>query len=131
MAVEGQVAGERRALRVQGIRTHHRQFLVQFEEFDATTARTLVGAELYASREDVALADGEYLDEDLVGCTLVGTDGATLGEVVDVAHYPAQDMLVVGARRRFVPLVSAFVRGVDLARKRIEVDLPEGLLEGD
>ncbi len=48
-----------------------------------------------------------------------------------VAHYPAQDVLLVdvGARGAMVPLVSAFVRAIDVAAKRIVVDLPDGLLD--
>lgn len=130
LEIEGEIAGVRRPLRVESVRAHKRQLLVRFENVEGAAAQALVGAELYGARDDVALAEGEYFDEDLVGCTLVDPTGALLGEVVDVVHYPAQDLLVVGKGRAFVPLVSAFVRRIDVAAKRIEVDLPEGLLEG-
>ena len=36
-------------------------------------------------------------------------------------------MLIVGGK--MIPMVREFIRAVDTARKRIEVDLPEGLLD--
>ena len=124
------VDGTSRALRVRSLRLHQGRPLVAFEGVDdATAAETLVGAVLFVDRADVAMEEGEYFDEDLVGCSLVAVDGALLGEVVAVEHYPAQDVLLVGPTRAMVPLVRAFVRNVDVAARRIIVDLPPGLLE--
>ncbi len=36
-------------------------------------------------------------------------------------------MLVV--RGRMIPLIDAFVKSIDVAKKRIDAELPEGLLE--
>ncbi len=102
---------------------------MRFEDVDDGAVDALIGTELFAGRDDVELEPGEYFDDDLVGCAVVDCAGAALGEVVDVLHYPGQDLLVVGARRALIPLVAAFIRGVDVARKRIDVELPEGLLE--
>jgi 16S rRNA processing protein RimM len=104
--------------------------LAAFEGFeDVSAAHALVGGTLAVKRADVVLRPGEYLDADLVGCTLVDRQGLESGDVVAVEHYPSQDMLVVGAARTLVPMVAAFVQSVDIAGKRIEVDLPRGLLD--
>lgn len=122
--------GEHRELRVRTLRRHAGRPLIAFEGIDdASAAEALVGATLSVARTDVRLAAREYFDDDLVGCALVDAAGTTLGEVVAVEHYPAQDILVVGARRALVPLVGAFVREVDVAARRIVVELPPGLLD--
>jgi 16S rRNA processing protein RimM len=122
--------GSTRALRVRSLRMHQGRPLIAFEGIDdATAAEPLVGAELAIDRASVRLARDEYFDEDLVGCALVDADGAVLGDVVGVEHYPAQDVLLVGARRALVPLVRAFIKRVDVRAKRITVDLPAGLLD--
>jgi 16S rRNA processing protein RimM len=122
--------GTVRALRVRALRRHKGRPLVTFEGIDdATAAEALAGATLQLDRAEVSLASDEYFDEDLVGCTLVDEADTALGEVVAVEHHPAQDVLVVGARRALVPLVRAFVRGIDVPARRIVVALPPGLLD--
>jgi 16S rRNA processing protein RimM len=122
--------GSTRVLHVRALRRHKGRPLVTFEGIgDATAADGLVGATLQIDRAEVELGSGEYFDEDLVGCALVDEAGEALGDVVAVEHYPAQDFLVVGARRALVPLVRAFVRAVDVPARRIVVTLPPGLLD--
>jgi len=115
---------------VRALRTHQGRPLVAFEGIDdATAAESLVGATLAVDRAAVRLGEGEFFDEDLVGCALVDAAGAILGEVVAVEHFPAQDVLLVGPRRAMVPLVRAFVRDIAVDARRITVDLPTGLLD--
>ncbi len=128
--------GSVRALRVRSLRRHQGRPLVSFDGVDdAGSAEVLVGATLAIDRGDVVLADGEYFDDDLVGCALVDAGGAVLADVVAVEHYPAQDVLIVDRRRgqreprAMVPLVRAFVRRIDLSARRISVELPPGLLD--
>jgi 16S rRNA processing protein RimM len=122
--------GSARALHVRTLRTHQGRPLVAFEGIDdATAAEQLVGATLAVERAAVRLREGEFFDEDLVGCALVDAAGTVLGEVVAVEHLPAQDVLLVGPRRAMVPLVRAFVREVAVDARRIVVDLPPGLLD--
>jgi 16S rRNA processing protein RimM len=120
--------GSSRVLRIRSLRRHQGRPLVAFEGVDdANAAQALVGATLVVDRAAVRLARGEYFDDDLVGCALVDADGAVLGTVRAVEHYPAQDVLLVG--RAIVPLVRAFVKRIDVAGKRIVVELPPGLLD--
>ncbi len=122
--------GGERDLRIRATRTHKGRPLAAFDGFDdASAAEALVGATLALDRADVVLSTGEYLDADLVGCAIVSIDGALLGDVVAVEHYPSSDMLVVGADRALVPMVAAFVQSIDVAGKQIVVDLPRGLLD--
>ena len=122
--------GTQREAQVAAVRLHQGRPLARFDGVDdATAAEALLGAEVFIARAAAVVAEGEHLDADLIGCVLVAEDGTIVGEVVDVAHYPAQDMLVVGAARAYVPLVRAFIAKVDTERKRIDVTLPPGLLD--
>jgi 16S rRNA processing protein RimM len=137
LAVRATLAdGTVRALRVRSLRRHQGRPLVSFGGVDdADAAQALVGAALAIDRDDVALDEDEYFDDDLVGCALADAGGAVLGDVVAVEHYPAQDVLIVAVRgasrerRAMVPLVRAFVKRVDVRARRISVELPPGLLD--
>lgn len=115
---------------MRSLRRHQGRPLIAFEGVEnASAAQAFAGATLMIDRAGLELAAGEYFDDDLVGCTLVDARGVALGEVVGVEHYPAQDVLLIGASRAMVPLVGAFVKAVDVAAKRIAVDLPPGLID--
>jgi 16S rRNA processing protein RimM len=88
-----------------------------------------VGASVTIGRDDAPLGEREYFDEDLVGCRLLDEGGVERGVVVDVLHYPNQDLLVIGPARAMLPLVAAFIAAVDVARKEIHVTVPVGLLD--
>ena len=96
---------------------------------DANSAQALVGASVTIGRDDAPLGEREYFDEDLVGCRLLDEGGVERGVVVDVLHYPNQDLLVIGPARAMLPLVAAFIAAVDVARKEIHVTVPVGLLD--
>ncbi len=96
---------------------------------DASAAQAFVGAQVTIGRGDAPLGEREYFDDDLIGCRLLDESGVERGVVVDVLHYPNQDLLVIGAARALLPLVAAFIAGVDIARKEIRVSVPAGLLD--
>jgi 16S rRNA processing protein RimM len=120
----------RRKVRCIGVRRQqNRQVLALDNVTTPEAARALVGSELFAERSELKLEPDEFLDDDLIGLRLFDIAGDELGTVVGVEHLPAQDCLVVGPKRALVPLVSAFVRSIDLDRRAIVVDLPAGLLD--
>jgi 16S rRNA processing protein RimM len=115
-------------VRIGGVRPHKGRLLIRIEGIeDADAAQEYVGAVLYGMRDQVTLAEGEYLDEDLVGCAVYGADGRHYGNVERVEHFPASDMLVVDGA--MVPMVGAIVTNIDLAARRIAIDPPAGLLD--
>jgi 16S rRNA processing protein RimM len=115
-------------VRIASVRPHKGRLLVRFAGIDdAAAAEAYVGGTLLAPREAIALDDGEYLDDDLVGCTVHRIDGSVIGEVDRIEHYPSSDMLVIAGR--MIPMVRAIVTEIDLNRRRIVIDPPEGLLD--
>lgn len=98
-------------------------------------AEALRGLLVMADAEQFeALPPGEYWAFQLVGCRVESPAGAPLGQVRSVWHTAAQPLLVVvdaAGREQMIPAVGEMLRQVDLADRRIVVELPAGLLEED
>ena len=114
------------ALTVKASRWHQDRLLVTFEELaDRTAAEAARGLVLLADvPEDARPEDPEeFYDHQLVGLRVVTTDGHDVGELTQVVHGSAQDLLVVRAdgRDAMVPFVSALVPEVDLDGGRVLV----------
>lgn len=98
------------------------------EEADA-----LRGTRLYADRSRLPdLPDDEFYHADLIGLEVVDTGGAVLGRVLALHDHGAGDILEVqppgGGATLLLPFTRAAVPTVDLARRRIVADPPEGLI---
>jgi 16S rRNA processing protein RimM len=101
---------------------------------DAEALRGLVVAIPRAER--AALGEDEVYVGDLIGCTLVdvGADPArTIGVIEDVDRDagPVALLVIQGEKGEeiLVPFAKAYLRKVDLEGKRVEMALPEGLIE--
>ena len=134
----GQAPGETRSqLTVTGARWHQDRLLVRFDEVADRTAAEAVRGLLLATtvQPEVTPEDpDEFYDHQLVGSTVVTTDGSQAGIVAEVMHTGAQDLLVVrrpGRDDALVPFVAALVPEVDVAGRRIVVADRPGLLEPD
>jgi len=113
---------------IAAVREHKGRLLLRLHGIEsANDAQRYVGATFYADRDRIQLEAGEYLDADLIGCTLLDVRGATLGRVTAIEHYPSSDMLVVSGK--LVPMIKEFVKSIDIEAKAIVADLPPGLLD--
>ena len=120
------------SLTVSGTRWHSGRLLVTFDEIaDRTAAEEARGTLLVVPVDPDETPDDpeEFYDHQLVGLSVVLTSGEPVGELAEVVHGAAQDLLVVraGEREVLVPFVSALVPEVDLAGRRIVVDDEPGL----
>lgn len=98
---------------------------------DRTAAESLVKAILWIDQDEAEEPeDDAWYDFQLVGLR-AQRDGAEVGRVVRVEHFPAQDLLVVdtGEREVLVPFVSAIVPAVDIAAGTVTITPPAGLFE--
>ena len=105
---------------------------------DRSAAEDLIRAILWVDEdaEAVPTEDDAWFDHQLVGLDVV-RDGVSVGRVVRVDHFPAQDLLII--RRSggsaasddevLVPFVKAIVPEVDVAGGRVVVTPPPGLFE--
>jgi 16S rRNA processing protein RimM len=121
-------------LTVRSSRWHQSRLLVTFAEVgDRTAAEALRGLALVVQLDpDEAPEDpDEFYDHQLVGLQVVTGDGLRAGEVSDVVHGTAQDLLAVrttDGREVLVPFVSALVPRVDVRAGQVEVADRPGLL---
>ena len=97
-------------------------------------ADALKGTSLYADREKLpSLPDDEFYHADLIGMEVRDTGGVLVGNVRAVHNHGAGDLLEVfgpGLKTTLmIPFTLAVVPTVDLAARRIVIDMPEGLDE--
>lgn len=99
---------------------------------DRTTAETLVKAILWIDQDLAEKTDEEdaWFDHQLVGLRVL-RDGAEVGTVRQIDHFPSQDLLTVSTASGdvLVPFVKAIVTAVDVAAGTLTVDPPFGLFE--
>ena len=127
--------GTRRELQVESHWPHKGRMVFKFAGVDSiSAAEELKGCELQiAEAERAELEAGPAYVGDLIGC-VVSDGGRELGEIAEI-QFGAGDapLLVVrrGTKEWLVPFAAEFVTRLDIAAKRLEMRLPEGLLEVD
>ena len=122
-----------RGVTIESSRAHAGRALVKFGEIGtpeeiATLRDWTIEIEESEARK---LDENEYFLHDLVGLTLVDAEGRERGKVVDTEEGAGGVLLNVerDGRRFDVPFAAEICTEVDLAAKRIVVNLPEGLDE--
>lgn len=116
--------------------------VLHFEGIDSiTAAEGLARFEVVIpDSERALLEEGSFYVDDLVGCTIIDAEN-TIGVVQDV-HFPtdthgkrvenAVPILVVqraNGDELLIPLAKEFLHQPDIANKRIDMHLPDGLLD--
>ncbi len=118
---------------IEEVRTMHRGLLLKLKGVDdRTAAERLKGRMLFVTREHlVKPRKGRWFVHDIIGCAVATDDGREIGTVADVLKSAAQDIWVVreGSKEHLIPVVSEFVRSVDVKKKRIVIHAIEGLLQ--
>ncbi len=121
-------------LTVRSVRWHQSRLLVTFEEVrDRTGAEAARGLFLVTTVDEADSPEDaeEFYDHQLVGLSHVTVDGAPVGELTEILHGSAQDLLSVrteGGSEILVPFVSQLVPVVDVPNRRIVVEDRPGLL---
>ena len=108
--------------------------LVRFEGVeDMGTAERLAGCSCLARRADVPEGAFAVETDGLAGFLVHDEKEGLVGVVEDVIENPGQILLSIardgGKKAVLVPLVGAFVEGIDEEARRIDVVLPDGLLD--
>ncbi len=104
-----------------------------YESIEAASA--LINSEFAVPEaERVALPEDEFYDWELVGCEVETITGEPVGRVVGVMRTGGGELLVVEngtnrTRDHLIPLAETICVEIDILRKRIRIDAPEGLLE--
>jgi 16S rRNA processing protein RimM len=122
---------------------HKGGIVLHFAGIDSiSAAEGLIGLGVAIPRERrAALGEDEAYIGDLIGCTLVDVAGAepvSVGaiEEVDTSAGPVPLLIVRGSaddptksREILIPFAKSYLRRLDLDGKRVEMTLPEGLVE--
>jgi 16S rRNA processing protein RimM len=124
-------------LTVASARPHGDRLLVRFEEIpDRNAAEGLRGVLLTVAvpRSEEPDDPDEFYDHQIVGLQVLDEAGAVVGEVADVLHNPAHELLVVrraDGGEALVPFVTELVPEVDVNAGRLVVADRPGLLDPD
>lgn len=119
-------------------RPHKGNMLLQFEQSHSREdAESLRGLWLYIEEDEAAeLEEGSYWIHDIIGLTVLSTDGSELGTISDVMATGANDVYIVqpalgvnNDRELLLPAIPEVVQTVDLDAGTMTVALLPGLLE--
>ncbi len=119
-----------RTLHLTNARFHKRMVLVKCREVNnMNEAELLRDKKVFIRTEDLPeLEEGEFYVADLLGCNVIGTDGAQIGELKDVISTGSNDVYVVktaDGKEILVPALKQHVKEINPDERRIVVELPE------
>ena len=127
-------SAERRRLDLDEHWFHKGMVVLKFAGVDSISdAEMLVGSEIQILHsERAALGSDEFYVSDLAGCTVTDS-GREIGRIKDVQFGSGEAPLLVieGEKEYLVPFAAAYIEKIALEQKRLEMKLPEGLLELD
>ena len=117
-------------LTVKNARFHKRMVLVTTKEVTTMNdAELLRDKHIYITAEDLpALEEDEFYVADLVGIPVYDLEGKQIGTFKDSLSTGSNDVYVIavpGAKDILVPALKEYFKEINLAEKRIVVQLPE------
>ncbi|MFN2514774.1 MAG: ribosome maturation factor RimM [Pyrinomonadaceae bacterium] len=128
------LGGERKQLELESYWFQNDRMVLKFSGYDTIeSAKTLVGFEFgIPEAERVQLSKDEFYDWELEGCLVGIAGGSAIGKVREVMRTGGVELLVVeddAQREHFIPMAQSIVVEIDIPRKTILIDPPEGLLD--
>jgi 16S rRNA processing protein RimM len=117
---------------IEDFRHQHGRHVAKLASLNSISeAEEWVGAKVSIPKHNLPEAeDGTYFSFDLEGC-MVYAGGEAVGTVVKVLDYGSTSLLELdrNGKEVLIPFAKAYLQRVDTAGKRIDVELPDGLLE--
>ena len=113
------------AYQVQAAKTHGSELVAKLPGIDDRDAAfSLRGMEIAVPRAELPKANrDEYYWTDLIGLTVVNTEGQSFGTVKTILATGANDVLVVsGDQERLIPFLRQVIHAVDLENGTIQVE---------
>ena len=117
-------------MEVENTWMHGDHLIFKFKGVDSISdAEKLAGAEVTIPFEQRAeLAEEEVYQSDLIGCEVIDAAGRSLGIVEDFQETGGTPLLRVGADL-LIPFAKSICTKIDLDRRQITVNPPDGLLD--
>ena len=120
--------------RIERVSAHSNGMYVKFQGIsDRNASESLIGHFLFVEESNrKRLNAGEYYVDDLIGVIVYDTRQRKLGTLRDVADYGTQTLYVVRTEKGdiLLPAVKKIVREVDVKKRTMTIDPPEGLFDG-
>jgi 16S rRNA processing protein RimM len=118
---------------VESLRPYKENFILKLEGIDSLErAREIAGEEIFIPEEELpSLEEGHYYHFQIIGCTVLNKDGEKIGIVEDLLTIPHNDLLLVSYKKGqiLIPFNKDICVGVNLKKREIVVDPPQGLLD--
>jgi|SRR5882724_5905599 len=126
--------GSRRSLQIEEHWFQGHRIVFKFADYDSIdAAKELAGSQLAVpAGERVELPEDQFYEWELVGCRVEGIDGNLIGTVREVMRTGGVEILVVtndAGCEFLIPMAEDICVEIDVEKKLIRVDPPEGLLE--
>lgn len=125
------LSGHEEPFVVEEIWEHKGALVFKLTGIDSITqAEAYQGCEVrLPAAERAELKSGEYYDSELIGCEVIDrVTGTPIGRVTAM-HDGAGGGLLVVNEEILVPFATGLCKLIDIEHRRIEVELPAGLLE--
>ncbi len=116
---------------IEEIWEHKGALVFKFEGIDSISdAEKYHGCEVrLPAAERTALDPGEYYHSDLIGCDVIDlATSKSLGKVTALQDAGGGGLLVIDGNLLF-PFATGLCKSIDIVQKRIEVEVPAGLLD--
>ena len=127
--------GNREQVELESFWFHKDRVILKFEGIASPeAANAFIGFDFgVPEAERIELPEGSYYDWELEGCSVLNSEGATLGQVNEVMRLGGGvEMLAVAdanGKTHVIPMVDSIVKEVNLTKRLIRIDPPEGLME--
>jgi 16S rRNA processing protein RimM len=126
--------GRRQELTLEEHWFHKGQVVLKFKGVDSINdAETLVRCEIQIPRRERAELEADtFYSGDLAGCEVL--DGGRRVGVIQEVQFGAGEaplLVIKGDKEYLVPFVAEYIEKIALEQKRVEMKLPEGMLELD
>ena len=119
-------------LEIKSSRWHNQVLLLSFIGInDRNQIEELRDQLMSADVDIIQLAPGEYHYQQLIGCEVFLEKGDLVGAVTEIVKLPGQDLLSIerNGKEVLVPMVAAIIISIDVEKKKIVINPPEGLLD--
>jgi len=124
--------GQEKSLEIKWVKPHAGTALIAFKGINERhQAQALIGAELFVPKDELPeLEEDSYFWFDLIGMAVYTTADEYLGRIESIIETGSNDVFVVQDNKKevLIPALESVVIGIDTKAKRMQVDLPEGLI---
>lgn len=117
---------------VRGVKQLNRFLVISFEGItDKDTASHYRNALIYSEEGSLALNEGEYYVDQIVGLSVVNEAGIHFGSVSDIIETGGNDVYVVrnGRKEYLIPAVREVILKIDLDKGEMTIRPLEGLFD--